>query len=488
MTLPDALANDPGSRGFAAALERFDALPVEKVLVWRAAFTDPVTRAHLADALGLSGLNFLSGDPEVAIAQGIALMRSQGTAAALRAGLSGLGFADVEIEEDTARRYDGELRYDGLHRYGADAHWAAFVVYLNVAAPLSLAQLRSAWELIAAWKPERSPASLAVRVGGEVLAIYRSLPAPAPPPPDPVLTSVSYEVWDTEGGGQPIELTGTGLASVTSVLVGGFAVTPSAVSDTAVVFTAPVAPNGSGIIDVVVRAGGVDSNALEIEYWSPAQLPGIAYYAHARDFPTASPDPTYWPAIVGHTADAAGAQRPTIAIDAFGAGMHGVSVTGGQFMHVGIMSADPNSVDKTLMAVAAWTSGASGNPPYSAPLPLLGWAGGWNCLGASAGAVHTAFYPGGDRDAGSGLNDGNPHIIAATARPATSTLQSIYADGEELQSAAGGTIVGIDLLFKGYGASTFDGVVGALVMTFVAMSSTSIAKSSAWKRQQFGGA
>lgn len=175
LELPAGL-DDVRYRGFLAVLRRLDALPTERVLVWRVESTSSDVLPHLAEFFGVVGVDWASGPPRPLLQRGVDLVRRMGTVGALRAALAAAGYPDVEIQQRLRLRYDGTARYDGRWRYGSDTHWARFVVVIDApseAEVMSPARVREVLDMIREWGRPRSPFSLVLTVAGAVHSQYR---------------------------------------------------------------------------------------------------------------------------------------------------------------------------------------------------------------------------------------------------------------------------------------------------------------------------
>lgn len=169
------------SRALLLVLERWDSLPVERVLVWHIDSTVDDALLHISEMLGLSVIDFQAGPPRELLAQAVKLLKAAGTPGAMKAVIRALGYdASVfELNERTQMRYDGAHRYNGIRNYGHDGHWSHFFVVLDAVDDghlPSVAALRELWSVIDAWKPARCPFGLIVRVAGIERVVYRTVP------------------------------------------------------------------------------------------------------------------------------------------------------------------------------------------------------------------------------------------------------------------------------------------------------------------------
>lgn len=284
LTLPDAIRTDPSAVAFLAVLERFDALPVEKVLVWHVAHDASDALAHVAETLGLSGIDFASGPPAELIARAIGLMRACGTAGALKVAIEALGYAPelIELTENPQLYYDGSIQYDGTYRYGADTGPFHFDVEIDVddAERPTVAELRELWLLIETWSRASTQFTLVITVGGELRVIYRSVPttpipdAPADPAPE-LLTTTPV----TEDGGSST-WTGTHFAADAVGEVDGASCTTTYVSDTELTVEIPAGLSvGLHDCEVVQASGssGVVDEALEVTASGMSEADALAW-------------------------------------------------------------------------------------------------------------------------------------------------------------------------------------------------------------------
>lgn len=301
----------PEGRAVLAVLERFDAIPVERVLVWHVNTTVPDALAHLAEALGLTRIDFTAGPPRALLKQGVAIARKSGTAWAVRQALYGLGYdaETVELQERYRIRYDGSIKYDGLHRYGADSGVFHFMVILDVepGAVPTLDQLREMWSVVEEVKRQALLFNVSVRVGGELRIVYHSTPtvpvpdAPAAPAPE-LLTTTPV----TEDGGSST-WSGIDFAPDASAEVDGEPCTTTYVSDSELTVVIPAGLSvGLHDCEVVQASGssGVVDDALEVTASGMSEADALAWIeARAlslcllvdQDY-----DPDYAYRLVGH--------------------------------------------------------------------------------------------------------------------------------------------------------------------------------------------
>lgn len=173
-----AIDRDPSWAAVIGLLERWQALPVQKALVWHMPSADPVTLAHLAHLLGVGDLDLSSGDPLVVLRNGVDLRKRRGTGKAIREGLRALGY-EPTLEKNVTWLHDGTFTHNGLYTHGSDQHWAIIVVTLDTVAPLTLTEAQLAWRAANREKSRRDWIRLRVRVGGVTVQFYRSMPEAA---------------------------------------------------------------------------------------------------------------------------------------------------------------------------------------------------------------------------------------------------------------------------------------------------------------------
>lgn len=106
--------------------ERLGAVPVERALVWAVQHQPEAVLAHIASALGLTRLTWLSQEPADLLEQGLEFARRLGTPSAVEDALAAVGFPGVHLHEDTRLFCDGSIFADGTFVAGAHSHWAVF--------------------------------------------------------------------------------------------------------------------------------------------------------------------------------------------------------------------------------------------------------------------------------------------------------------------------------------------------------------------------
>ena len=176
LKLPGGI-DDDRSRALLRLLNaRFDAIPVERVLVWHLATVVSDALPYLAESLGMDRLSFVGGPPRDFLKSAIALARRFGTEAALGEALVGLGYSlgNVSLVEDTVLRRNGAIAHSGEpYRHGADAHWAVFFLWITAPAGLTTVKLLELWDVVWLVKPRRChPVLIIEATAGR--SVYRS--------------------------------------------------------------------------------------------------------------------------------------------------------------------------------------------------------------------------------------------------------------------------------------------------------------------------
>ena len=144
---------------------RFDALPLEEILVYLVDTVNATALPYLAeqfDILGIKGYGYAQTEEEKrdTIRNAIELHRYKGTPWAIKEALSKIGLVVNRIEEGVGIRtfYNGTVNYNGSRTYGSLGHWAYFRVYLNTAqnTVISATQIADAVAIINEYKNVRS--------------------------------------------------------------------------------------------------------------------------------------------------------------------------------------------------------------------------------------------------------------------------------------------------------------------------------------------
>lgn len=130
---PDGVSDEVTRNLLTLTEERLGAIPVDRALVWAIQQQPPEVLWHLADALGLRRLTWLSQDPSQLLSEGVAVARRLGTPKAVEEAVATLGI-DAWCHEDTRLFCDGSIYADGAFVAGADRHWAMFWIVLALTA------------------------------------------------------------------------------------------------------------------------------------------------------------------------------------------------------------------------------------------------------------------------------------------------------------------------------------------------------------------
>lgn len=189
-----AIDRDPSWKAVIDLLDRWQELPVERVLAWHMPSADVATLAHLAYMLGVGDVDLSIGDPLVVLRQAVDLRKRRGTGFALREGLKALGYAaeSFTLTNKQAWLHDGTINRAGMYRYGGDNHWAIIVTTIELDAWPTLDQVKLAWRALARNKSRRDHLVLRLRFDGATIAIYRAEPTSVPH--DPSSAPPPYEM------------------------------------------------------------------------------------------------------------------------------------------------------------------------------------------------------------------------------------------------------------------------------------------------------
>lgn len=171
--------DDPTNRLLVDLInERFDALPIERVLVWFLEGQSQESLRMSAELLGLTGPEFGGAAPTAALLkQGAGLRRIRGTPGALEDVVEGLGYDDEELDEEAFKFCDGSILANGEWRAGADRNQAFFQVYFRVEAPMSADAQRVLWDIVQRWSRPGTAFAIGVRQEGEQTLMIRERPA-----------------------------------------------------------------------------------------------------------------------------------------------------------------------------------------------------------------------------------------------------------------------------------------------------------------------
>jgi hypothetical protein len=308
----------------------------------------------------------------------------------------------------------------------------------------------------------------------------------------PTLSSLNYTVGDTDGGGQSIVLTGTNLASATSVTFGGTSATITGTSPTTCTVTLPA--KAQGLYDVVVsNPAGSATLTNGFRYWNPGVLSGADTYLDSNKGWNSGT--STWTDQVSAIDWAPGA-GPAQSASQFGT-LPSINFSTDKYLLAGTSRYVSNS-DTVLVFIGKWTGTdttvSAGGDTFNVPMTVCGWTGGWCGFGASGGALAaTAYNSAGSVSSGlittsSGKNDGNPHFALAQTVYGTDYYE-IYADSTTASTTGTGMyLYGIDAIGAGYGATDdfFNGHVGCVYFGSSFLGSTDITRFYQWSRQRFG--
>jgi hypothetical protein len=299
----------------------------------------------------------------------------------------------------------------------------------------------------------------------------------------PTISSLNYSLGDTAGGGQSVVITGTNMSTVTSVKFDTTSATITAQTSTTCTVTLPAHAAGTVVVKITNPSG---SAATSFEYWDPTDITGVDTYLDANKGVTGPPATvTQWTDQVNGDNYTTATAGPTQTSNVFGT-LPAMRCTPTNILDGAGIAAQ---TAWSYFAIAKWTSNdtTSSNSNLNAPLSLYGGEG-WNGFGASGGEICYTKHDTGAITRGSGLNDGNPHLIGVTG-DATPTIK-MYA-GETQQGAdatPGGTnLTYFDKVCSGYTqADGWDGDIGALIVCTQVISAGDLTKLNNWAKQRFG--
>lgn len=172
---PPAGIDDEFSRAIVRLMNaRFDAIPIERVLVWHLPSVVSDALPHLAAGLGLTGLEFVGGPPRDFISSALELLALRGTPGGLDQALAAIGYTSgVLLEERMARSHDGAIAYSGdPWRYGADFGRSIHFLWVDVPSALTIPQELELWDVANLMRRETARIVLVVRWPG-VTHVYR---------------------------------------------------------------------------------------------------------------------------------------------------------------------------------------------------------------------------------------------------------------------------------------------------------------------------
>lgn len=177
VTLPASIKDATTAAIVSVLNERFNAVPVENVLVWKLDTAVDAAVPEIATFLGLDGPEFGigSGPPRTLVRQGVALCRKRGTRGAIREVLRRLDFGEVVFVIDGRRVHDGTIFHDGAWLHGDPAwfRWAVFGLIVTTADAMSADRLRQLWDAVDEWKSKRDWFFLIVHGPASTVTPYR---------------------------------------------------------------------------------------------------------------------------------------------------------------------------------------------------------------------------------------------------------------------------------------------------------------------------
>ncbi len=252
----------------------------------------------------------------------------------------------------------------------------------------------------------------------------------------------------------------------------------------------------AGVVsDLAVTTPNGTSAPTSFTYWSPVQITGIKAALDSNKGVTASAGAVgTWldqsANAISYT-QATGANKPQQVANSFG-NLPGIQFTPEQWLSG---TGFANVTAWSYFAVVKWTStdatATNGGAPvtnYNAPLTLFGASGGWSAFGASAGAINYSKYDKAPVTAGSGLNDGNPHLIGATG-DATPNIKLYSGATQQGATSSPGGVAGTyyDRVGDGYSNTDgFSGTAGALISVSQVITSLDLTSLYQWAQQRFG--
>lgn len=158
--------------------ERFDALPIENVLVWFLEAQSTESLIVSGEMLGLTGPEFGGNAPTAdLLKQGVALQRIRGTPGAVEEVTERLDYDHEETDEEAFKYADGSILANGEWRAGADRQARFWQIYFRVSAPMTTAQQRVLWDLVYRWKRKGSAFAIGLRQTGQPTVMIRERPA-----------------------------------------------------------------------------------------------------------------------------------------------------------------------------------------------------------------------------------------------------------------------------------------------------------------------
>lgn len=325
--------------------------------------------------------------------------------------------------------------------------------------------------------------------------------------PAPTLSSLTWDLVDTAGGGLLQHAIGTNFITGAVIVVDGVDQTTAFVSATELTCTMPA--HAAGSVNVHVRNPDAQvSSDVAVEYWIPTQIVGTPVWFDAeRDVTEVAGAISAWgdQGIGGVDAtQGTGALQPTWTASAFGA-LHSVRFARASSTVLNLISQTVGIGGAITFRAGIKSTGAIATatdaPGVDAAYNLFGGSAGGgaaNCGmggGGTAGNVAVYAFDGVAWQpslGGASVNDGSPHIIGANINGTSKVVQATL-DGASVGFAgtlgAGGFVdaAGWDSIGAGFaGLDPFDGDVGWVLFLPAAISGADDTKLTKWSRQRWG--
>lgn len=307
----------------------------------------------------------------------------------------------------------------------------------------------------------------------------------------PTVSAVSYGVVDTAGAGQRIVVTVSDSTGATGITAGGVAFTSFAIDDATHVSGIPGA-HAAGVVDVVVLTPvGNGIGVGLIEYWDPSEITGATRYWDSSKNVTDAGGGEVSSWIDGIAADdgtqAVSINRPILTASVFDT-MPSIKFTPEQWL---TLSAGEGPISPFSYFIVMKTTSTDATPSditFNVATTFLGGSG-WSGFGMSNGTIAYKSFDVAEEAWGSGINDGNAHLIGMTS-DATPTRQG-YLDGSATgtpTALAGSADSYYDHIGNGLAnVDGFDGDVGAFIsLGGTVISGGDLTKLNAWSQQRFG--
>lgn len=320
-----------------------------------------------------------------------------------------------------------------------------------------------------------------------MLPIYALQSGQTAPLPDPaVLSSLSYDQGQPEGGGASIVLLGSGFTAATDVDFGGSSASFTVDNDTQITATLPA--HAAGVVDVTVVNAGGSSNALSFEFWSPASLSLTGWWrANYSGSPwagTASAGASGSNDLTGATAPATGSAVGGFTPADFNGSTH--ELTADDPIDTVLPDAGYSLVVVLRADTAAADAGAS--TPYDNPGILCDDTEGRLSAGFSAAGLRVGGFDGSTWDS----------AVAACPTGTWALGLVVFAGGSLSVSVNGGAADTISrgntsyngaalnlVVGKNYGSAFFDGRIAEIVATGADLSANET-KLLKYARQRYG--